>query len=89
MTAEIGSVLEEDTESKNKAAKIILIINERGKYNNSKQSMIYSTQYKYEDEAVIDMYKTVISIAEAQGDNELKEMLNKALTSFKKDKNIE
>lgn len=85
MMAEIGSVLEENTESKNKAAKIILIINERGKYNNTKQSISYSTQYKYEDEAVMDMYKTVISIAEAQGDNELKEMLNKALTSFKED----
>lgn len=37
----------------------------------------------------MDMYKTVISIAEAQGDNELKERLNKALTSFKEDKKKE
>lgn len=46
MMAEIGSVLEEDNEPKNKAAKIILIINERGKYNNTKKNMFYSTQYK-------------------------------------------
>ena len=76
MMAEIGYVFESDMESKNKAARLILIIEERSKYNDE-GAYNYNSSEK-EKAAKQEMFDMVINIADAQGDNELKYLLEKA-----------
>lgn len=82
--AECGAIIESDMETKNKAARLILIVEERSRYNNWNTGYPYG--YVNSDGKKEEMYNTLINIADVQGDTELKSLLEKAKDKLKNGK---
>lgn len=86
MTAEITSVFEDEgISSRQKGAKLLLIIQERAQYNDPN---CFPGAFLYVD-AITPMYDEVINLAQSLGEDEIVDIIKSAKEQYKKTKNVE
>ena len=88
ITAEIASVFEEEgISSRQKGAKLLLIIQERARYND-RYSLLSKRDLYYVD-AIPPMYDEVINLAQSLGEDEIVDIIKSAKEQYKKTNDVE